>query len=151
MRAPSRSILTFGSAALFVGCLLAYRPGLGEASVGEALGSLAGFWIVFIVGSILLAIAYAVWNLLAGVPSDAIGLKDERDRKLERRAYGVGFWILFIGSFAAIFATGSDGNQALQTVIVAQVAAIGGILLVALVDELRLIAMERRLRRSEAD
>ena len=143
-RSSFRMLLTLSSTALFLYALFAYRPGFGAGRGVEALlGGVASFWLVYLIGTIVLAIVYALVSLGRGVPADRIGLKDERDRVVERRAYAVGFWVLFLGSFAAILAVGSDHNQMLVTVILTQVGAIGAILLVGLVDELRMLALSR--------
>ena len=141
-RLSYRSCLTISSAILFVAALVAYRPGFGaDRTTGALLGSLAGFWLLYIVGTVVLAIGFAVLMILRGDSPARVGLKDERDRVTERRAYAVGFWVLFLGTFASVFAASSGGTHLLATVMIFQVTAIGGILLVGLWDELSLMRL----------
>ena len=144
-RLSYRFVLTFGSAALFAGCLLAFRPGFGaERATEDMLGGLAGFWLTYIIGTVVLATVFAVASVLLGTPAKRIGLKDERDHQTERWAYAAGFWVLFLGSFSAVLAVGSSDNQMLATVILSQVVAIGLILAIGVWDELRMLSLAWR-------
>ena len=135
---PPRLFLTAATAVMFLIVLLKTRPGFpGSNDVGALIGSAVSFWITFIIGVTIVAIVYAVFAKLIGVPEGQIGLKDERDNALENKAYAAGFWILFMGGFITIMSVGSEHNQMLVSAILTQVAAIGAIIAIGLADELR--------------
>lgn len=138
-RLPPRLFLTAMTAFIFLGLLIAIRPGFpGSTETPALIATASVFWIFFIIGTTITAIVYAILSLLMGVPQERIGMKDERDIATGNKAYAVGFWILFLGSFVTILSVGSDHNQMLVAAILTQVLAIGAILLIGLIDELRM-------------
>lgn len=135
---PPRLFLTAATAVMFLIVLLKTRPGFpGSSDTGALIGSAVSFWITFIIGVTIVAILYAIFARLLGTPTNQIGLKDERDNALENKAYAAGFWILFMGGFITIMSLGSEHNQMLVSAILTQVVAIGAILLIGLIDELK--------------
>ena len=135
---PPRLFLTAATAVMFIVVLLKTRPGFpGSSDTAALIGSAVGFWISFIIGVTIVAILYAIFARLIGIPANRIGHKDERDNALENRAYATGFWILFMGGFITILSLGSEHNQMLVSAILTQVVAIGAIIAIGLIDELR--------------
>ena len=71
-----------------------------DLSPHERLTTMIACAVGLVALQVVLHVAAAIMN-----PADARSPKDEREKAIERRAYGVGYWVLVAG-VAAMFVTG---------------------------------------------
>lgn len=120
----SRDYWYIASTVFFVVVAAIFVPRLFIASsVGAAFGPWIGFWVVYIACLIIVTIIWLVGSIARGVRPDLIGMKDERDKRVEAKAVMGGFFVLFGTSFPSLAMQWTG-----QSLIAFKMLAGGGIL-----------------------
>lgn len=142
----SRDYLYIGSTVLFIVAVAIFAPSLYAAkSVGAALSPWIGFWIVYIISVMILAIVWAVISILRGTRPNLLGLKDERDKGIEAKAVMAAFFVLFGLSFPGLVLL-SSGHSLLAFKILAGsgILAVGVLTIVATWDAVQTLRLSLR-------
>ena len=117
---------------------------LSANSVALASGATLGFWLVYILGMMA---SVVLWLIVAAIKKEKfkhLGLKDERDRKVERIALLAGFSLLFGASFSGLtFMALGQMLTAFKIFSGSAIAAAGALSIVSVYDVIRTYIMMR--------
>lgn len=141
----SRNILFLGTAVMYLAGFVLFVPQMLTAnSVALASGATLGFWLVYLLGTLVIV---ALWLIVAAIKKENfkhLGLKDERDRKVERIALLAGFSLLFGASFSGLtFMALGQMLTAFKIFSGSAIAAAGALSIVSVYDAIRTYIMMR--------
>ena len=117
---------------------------IGADTVGALFWPWLRFWVALTVFTTIAAVLYALAALYNRVPVEEIGMKDERDRRVEGRATLYGFIILYGLSFPAmVLAFTHSPMLGLKIFAFSAIAATGAVIAVGAIDGARMLALSR--------